>query len=374
MSLWRSFINLINKDVKSENETKTVPVMIRIIALSMCAYFLLILVHLLSARLIVPTVVGVICIILLCISFSLTYRDKNTLAVLLSHIGINIWVVVAILYLGWECGAQQFITLLLVAIFMTSYVHNRIKVEYAIMLVLLHVSLHLLMMIYEPVYQQSFGEMVYTHVLSIIFAFGTIIMVVVTFSHNSISMETKLKGYNANLKRMANMDPLTGLKNRRCMMNFLKENVENKVGETPKAAVIAIGDIDFFKRFNDRYGHACGDEVLCELAALFMDFMEDKGDIARWGGEEFLLVFTDCTMEQGITHMENLIHRIRLMNIRYGGETLRVTMTFGLSAYDPDWTIDAIINSADKKLYYGKQNGRNRVVHTIPSDFIIDKK
>ena len=372
MSFWRSMIGLINKDVKNENETKTVPVMIRIISISMCIYLLLMLIHLIGAKLIVPIAVSGVCIVLLCISFLLTYRDKNALAVLLSHMGILVWILVAILYLGWKCGAQQFITLLLVAIFMTSYIHSRLKVEYATLLVLLHVSMHLFMTMYDPIYQQSFWEMLYTHVLSILFAFGTIICVVVTFSHNSISMERKLKGYNDNLKRMANVDPLTGLKNRRCMMNFLKENVETSGGD--KKSVIAIGDIDFFKRFNDCYGHACGDEVLCELSALFMDFMEDKGEVARWGGEEFLLVFTDCTFEQGIEHMEKLIHRIRLMNIRYGGENLRVTMTFGVSVYDPDRTIDAIINNADKKLYYGKQNGRNRVVHNIPLDFVIDKK
>ena len=105
-----------------------------------------------------------------------------------------------------------------------------------------------------------------------------------------------------------------------------------------------------------------------------MDYMEDKGEVARWGGEEFLLVFNDCTFEQGIEHMEKLIHRIRLMDIRYGGESLRVTMTFGISEYNPELTVDAIINNADKKLYFGKQNGRNRIVYTIPTDFVINKK
>ncbi len=374
MNFFKTILNYINKDVDNDNETKTVPVMLRIIALSMCCYFLLVLVMLLEAKLLIPSIVDVVSIVLLCISFFLTYKEKYTMAVLLSHLGINIWVFVSVIFLGWESGGQQFITLLLISIFMTSYVKNRIKVEYAILLVLIHVGLHLYMTMNAPIYGQTFWEMLYTHILSIVFAFGTLIAVVVTFSHNSISMETKLKDYNDNLKRLANVDSLTGLKNRRCMMKFLKENVEAQDERTPVPAVIAIGDIDFFKRFNDCYGHACGDEVLVELAALFMDFMEDKGEVARWGGEEFLLVFTDCSLEQGIEYMDNLIHRIRLMDIRYGGEVLRVTMTFGISAYDRERTIDAIINNADKKLYFGKQNGRNRLVHTIPIDFVIDKK
>lgn len=374
MTFIKKFINLINKDVENRNETKTVPVMLRIISISMSVYFLLMLLYFIQVALSVPIIITVTVTLMLIISFLLTYRDKNALAVGLLHVSIIIWILVAILYLGWECGAQQFITLLLVTIFMTSYIQRRMKVEYSILLVLIHIGLHLFMTFNNPMYHQSFFEMLFTHIISIVFCFGTIICVVVTFSHNSIAMETKLKDYNANLKRLANVDPLTGLKNRRCMMNFLKENVENVAEVDKQKAVIAIGDIDFFKRFNDYYGHACGDEVLTELAALFMDFMEDKGEVARWGGEEFLLVFTDCNLNQGIDYMEKLIHRIRLMDIRYGGETLRVTMTFGLSEYDPERTVDAIINNADKKLYFGKQNGRNRIVHTIPIDFSIEQK
>lgn len=374
MKLFQSVITFINKDVNNANETKTVPVMLRIVSIGMCIYLLLMLVPLLDAMILVTLITDVACIIMLSISFLLTYKEKNISAVVLQHVAILIWIFVAILWLGWECGAQQFITLLLVTLFTGSYMSRRIKVEYSVLLVLIHVGLHLWMIISAPFYQQTLFEMLYTHIISIIFCFGIISIVVVTFAHNSITMEAKLKGYNANLKRLANIDPLTGLKNRRCMMNYLKEKVVSGEEQDATKAVIAIGDIDFFKRFNDCYGHACGDEVLTQLSALFMDYMEDKGEVARWGGEEFLLVFTDCSLDQGIEYMEKLIHRVRLMDIRYGGEVLRVTMTFGVSEYDPDRTVDAIINNADKKLYFGKQNGRNRLVYTIPTDFVIDKK
>lgn len=374
MKLIQSFINLINKDVNNQNETKTVPVMLRIISMGMCAYLLLMLIALIDAGMHVMTITDIVCIILLSICFLLTYREKNKTAVILQHVAILIWILAAVLMLGWECGAQQFITLLLVSLFTGSYFDSRIKIEYSVLLVLIHVGLHLYLVMNKPYYQQTFFEMLYTHIISIVFCFGIISAVVVTFAHTSIAMEAKLKGYNDNLKRLANIDSLTGLKNRRCMMKYLKENVESVGSGRQNNAVIAIGDIDLFKRFNDRYGHACGDEVLTQLSALFMDYMEDKGEVARWGGEEFLLVFNDCTFEQGIEYMEKLIHRIRLMDIRYGGESLRVTMTFGISEYNPELTVDTIINNADKKLYFGKQNGRNRIVYTIPTDFVINKK
>lgn len=374
MSVFQSLLNFVNRDVNGRNETKTVPVMIRIVSIGMGIYLLLMQIHLLDAKLPVLFAFDIACIAMLAISFLLTYKSKNVPAVILQHVAVLVWIFAAILFLGWECGAQQFITLLLVTLFTGSYMEWRIKIEYSVLLVMLHVGLHLYMTINAPYYEQTFFEMLYTHILSIVFCFGIISVVVVTFAYNSISMETKLKGYNSNLKRLANVDPLTGLKNRRCMMNFLKDNVESNDAIKAEKAVIVIGDIDFFKRFNDHYGHACGDEVLTQLSALFMDYMEGKGEVARWGGEEFLLVFTDCSLQQGIEYMDNLIHRIRLMDIRYGGEVLHVTMTFGMSEYDPNRTVDAIINNADKKLYFGKQNGRNRVVYTIPTDFVIDKK
>ena len=374
MSVFQSLLNFVNRDVNGRNETKTVPVMIRIVSIGMGIYLLLMQIHLLDAKLPVLFAFDIACIAMLAISFLLTYKSKNVPAVILQHVAVLVWIFAAILFLGWECGAQQFITLLLVTLFTGSYMEWRIKIEYSVLLVMLHVGLHLYMTINAPYYEQTFFEMLYTHILSIVFCFGIISVVVVTFAYNSISMETKLKGYNSNLKRLANVDPLTGLKNRRCMMNFLKDNVESNDAIKAEKAVIVIGDIDFFKRFNDHYGHACGDEVLTQLSALFMDYMEGKGEVARWGGEEFLLVFTDCSLQQGIEYMDNLIHRIRLMDIRYGGEVLHVTMTFGMSEYDPNRTVDAIINNADKKLYFGKQNGRNRIVYTIPTDFVIDKK
>ena len=223
MKLVQSVFNLINRDVDGENETKTVPVMLRITAIGTFIYFLLMMIHLVDARLVVPIIGSAISIVLLCVSFILTYREKNVTAVIMQHVAILIWIFIAILFLGWECGAQQFITLLLVSVFTGSYIERRIKMEYAILLVLIHVGLHLYMMTNPAFYEQTFWEMLYTHVVSIVFCFGIIIAVVVTFAHNSISMETKLKGYNSNLKRLANVDPLTGLKNRRCMMNFLKE-------------------------------------------------------------------------------------------------------------------------------------------------------
>ena len=118
-------------------------------------------VHLVDAMLIVPLICSVVAIVMLCVSFLFTYKERNVIAVILQHVAILVWIFVAILFLGWESGAQQFITLLLVSVFTGSYIERRIKLEYAILLVLIHVGLHLYMSVNVSVYEQTFWEMLY---------------------------------------------------------------------------------------------------------------------------------------------------------------------------------------------------------------------
>ena len=111
---------------------------------------------------------------------------------------------------------------------------------------------------------------------------------------------------------------------------------------------------------NDKYGHDVGDEVLMKVSEVFLKYANDgyKASATRWGGEEFLFAFTDTSEMKTHDYMENLIQKIRLMSIVYGGEYLRVTMTFGVNMLKTTQSLDACITMADKKLYYGKQTGR----------------
>ena len=136
---------------------------------------------------------------------------------------------------------------------------------------------------------------------------------------------------------------------------------------------IAIGDIDHFKKINDTYGHDAGDEVLKSLAKLFDDYMSEFGIAIRWGGEEFLFVFDDVNLDDAFVALDRLRLKISTLEILWKGERIPVTMTFGLtdinvmlSSKDTDSDIEnrihEAIGDADKKLYMGKESGRNKVV------------
>lgn len=161
----------------------------------------------------------------------------------------------------------------------------------------------------------------------------------------------------ASLKKLIERDALTGLYNRRAgekkLDNLEKQGIKSS---------ISIGDIDFFKKFNDNFGHECGDVVLKEVAACLQEGMRGKGFVARWGGEEFLLVFEGIEDIVAGMMLTDILQSIRDRVIEYDGQTHSVTMTFGVVGRDEEEKINEQIRRADDKLYEGKQGGRNRVI------------
>ncbi|MBR5422304.1 MAG: GGDEF domain-containing protein [Lachnospiraceae bacterium] len=174
--------------------------------------------------------------------------------------------------------------------------------------------------------------------------------------------ERKLFLSNRELRKISHTDPLTHLMNRR----FAEEEfevLEKNYGRKGEFISVAIGDIDFFKRVNDTYGHDAGDYVLEALAAVFENFMKDKGFVVRWGGEEFLFVFEHSNGDDAYSALEALRKRIERAQLRYKERPISVTMTFGVEEYGYSNGMTAAIEAADKKLYKGKEDGRNRVVY-----------
>lgn len=162
------------------------------------------------------------------------------------------------------------------------------------------------------------------------------------------------------LRTMIEQDALTELYNRRSGDKKLRQVFEES-RSSGQSFAIAIGDIDFFKKVNDTYGHECGDAVLKNVSALLKQHMWRRGFAARWGGEEFLLVFENVDLTEARKQLELLMDKIHELDTLYEGQHVKVTMTFGLVC-ESDKDLHAILKEADGKLYIGKTNGRNQVV------------
>lgn len=160
---------------------------------------------------------------------------------------------------------------------------------------------------------------------------------------------------------MIGTDALTGLHNRRSGRQLLITAIE-KLNQEQIPFTLAMGDIDNFKKVNDRYGHLTGDTVLSALASLFNQHMEGKGFAARWGGEEFILVYEGIEQKTVMSHLEELLQRIREEKIAYEDGTFSVTMTFGVAQGRERLDMKDLLAEADEKLYIGKQHGKNQIV------------
>lgn len=164
------------------------------------------------------------------------------------------------------------------------------------------------------------------------------------------------------LRDLVERDSLTGLYNRHYGETWLRE-VQKKSRESGEPFYVVIGDIDFFKKFNDNYGHDCGDMVLRGISRILESHVEAVGYVARWGGEEFLLVLSHRQIEDVVSFVQQIADDVRQTQMVYGEECLGVRMTFGIADGDCDRHIDELIKKADQALYEGKEGGRDRVVY-----------
>ncbi len=167
------------------------------------------------------------------------------------------------------------------------------------------------------------------------------------------------------VEELSETDTLTGLRNRR----FLESNLRHTLLLASRHRVpvcFAIVDIDHFKMVNDIHGHLAGDHVLKEIAALLMESFRKSDVIVRFGGEEFLLVLFDITVDKVLPMLEELRAQVEAHAFSYRGTDMRLTISIGVSCDTADGFQDADISSyiakADAALYRAKNSGRNRVL------------
>jgi diguanylate cyclase (GGDEF)-like protein len=162
-------------------------------------------------------------------------------------------------------------------------------------------------------------------------------------------------------RELATRDALTGLLNRRAMIELMaREHPRIERGQGPLA--IALLDIDWFKRINDNLGHGAGDEVLRRFAALLKAQLRAADALARWGGEEFLLLMPGTRVDDARGVLDRLRHEVCTGDALDGiAPGLKVSFSAGVVEVAEGESQDAAIDRADRALYRAKQNGRNRI-------------
>ena len=181
-----------------------------------------------------------------------------------------------------------------------------------------------------------------------------------------LQVKRQLEEANHNLQKMSCVDGLTGIANRRRFDDTLLSEW-NFAALAKRPLSLIILDIDYFKNYNDTYGHLIGDECLKQVALAINNLLKRTRDIfARYGGEEFAAVLPNTDMQGALTVAERIRTEIESLMIPHANSPVNkyVTISLGVASVIPgeDFVPNTIINDADKALYLAKQEGRNRVV------------
>jgi two-component system cell cycle response regulator len=167
------------------------------------------------------------------------------------------------------------------------------------------------------------------------------------------------------LKSLALTDQLTGLLNRHAIHTSLEQLVARYARHGHPFSLI-LGDLDKFKRVNDSYGHNVGDDVLIETANRLQNHVRAGDIVCRWGGEELLVVLPDTELDSALAVAEKLRCAVGETPMAAGGQSIKQTISFGVTGYHNGEHIDTTIMRADSALYLAKEGGRNRAASVEP--------
>lgn len=166
------------------------------------------------------------------------------------------------------------------------------------------------------------------------------------------------------LRGLAFRDQLTGLYSRRYLTEYLEREIEDRSAET--SVVLALCDIDDFKNINDARGHRAGDITIVCIADILDDLAADQ-PVIRWGGEELLIVLFSMGVADALRLCEEIRTQVAAYRINDGYGEFSCTLTFGVGAFDPEFSFAENFARIDRALYRGKETGKNCCVLAHPA-------
>ncbi|MBQ3278231.1 MAG: GGDEF domain-containing protein [Clostridia bacterium] len=269
------------------------------------------------------------------------------------------WVFWNVYALGWSSGTQHFLTLLLVLVFFNVYDKPVYKIIWFVAILVFRIWLFSWSQQHTAVFHLDTSANTIYQTINTVGFFIILAALCIVFSTSIQDTERQLRLRNQTLYKEAGTDPLTGLPNRRSMVEKIEKFRQDSSGEP---FCIAIADLDFFKNVNDTYGHNCGDYTLVKLTELFTQHAGGHYSVCRWGGEEFCFFLPNLNIDEAGVIMNDLCFAVERMKLSFEGHDFSITITIGVEENDYSSPLEDLLKGADTKLYMGKKRGRNQVV------------
>lgn len=306
-------------------------------------------------------VLNIFSTIALFLSLVLIKKQQFILAFVLGTGELITHAILAVHFIGWGSGFHYYLIVLTPFIFFWPYWKIKTKLGASSFLFILYLFLFFYAKNSTPVHIMEAWKLEFTTIFTALSAF-IIFAAVALYYQNSVNrVEASLLEANRRLESLAKTDPLTALHNRRM--------IEEKIGEEKdqpsvqgRVFSIIMADIDHFKVLNDTYGHQIGDIVLVSLSKILKHATRTGDVVARWGGEEFLILLPDTGAKEACEVAERMRVAVAQTPIFIDDADIRITMTFGVAECSFESGINECIKMADKALYRGKKAGRNAVV------------
>jgi len=288
-------------------------------------------------------------------------RGRSTLSMWLITLEVVAHALLAVTVLGWTSGFQYYLVPLIPFVMFNDRLASR---TVAVISAGIFAAL-LALRAFAPE-GAALGAVLPGDPLLAIWRYGNLAipllaLALVTFYFRSASTTAERR-----MESMALTDPLTGLLNRRSMEQRLREAAHG-FQRTGRVFSVVMADVDRFKRINDAHGHAVGDRVLRAVAGLFGERLRGHDAVARWGGEEFLLLLPETDLATACEVADRLRVTVEARLPETASLSESITLTFGVAVFDRPMRVDACLKKADEALYAGKAEGRNRVVSAASS-------
>jgi len=285
---------------------------------------------------------------------TLIRRDRLVPATLLVAAEVLVHGVVATAMIGWDAGFHHYIVLILPFAVVSTYYRPVVRFVSALGVSLGYMGLDYLYRQAAPAVAVPAPLLGSLHYINLATMLAIMAVLASTYYRLVRSSERRLH-------ELACTDPLTQLRNRRFTMEVAQhEAAVFERGGRPLS--ILLGDVDHFKRINDQHGHAVGDAVLRAIARVLREGVREVDHVARWGGEEFLVLLPATELDEAQQVAERLRAAVQALVEVEGRRELRLSLTLGLAELQPGESIEQALVRADRALYEGKQSGRNRVV------------
>jgi diguanylate cyclase (GGDEF)-like protein len=193
--------------------------------------------------------------------------------------------------------------------------------------------------------------------LEIVSTLTAFVAIALKNSRQSMALEEKSKA----LEILSRTDDLTNLYNRRHMIQVVDSEYKKSIKDK-SSFCIALVDVDHFKNINDTYGHSAGDLVLKGLSEHLENSIRTDDILARWGGEEFLIMFPKTSLQEAKSLCQSIRINVEHLSFEYFGERIHLTISMGISIFNQNKSLESMFQEADRCLYKGKDKGRNCVV------------